>query len=77
MKKKKVHTIFWWTGGGIIILVSSLQALLFFFGDEILRESILVAFREYAKERFHTERMPELDFGELKLNLIGGTIDIT
>ncbi|MEM8968800.1 MAG: hypothetical protein AAGE93_20455, partial [Bacteroidota bacterium] len=77
MKKKKVHTIFWWTGGGIIILILSLQTLLFFFGDEILRESILVAFREYAEERFHTERMPELDFDELKLNLIGGTIDIT
>ncbi|MEM9832536.1 MAG: hypothetical protein AAF944_18020 [Bacteroidota bacterium] len=77
MKKKKVHTIFWWTGGGVILLVSSLQALLFFFGDEILRESILVAFREYAKERFHDEKTPELDFGELRLNLLGGTIEVS
>ncbi|MGB3586096.1 MAG: hypothetical protein WBA23_06130, partial [Tunicatimonas sp.] len=77
MKKKKAHSIFLWIAGSIVGLILLLQSLLFFFGDEILRESILVAFREYAKERFHAERMPELDFGELKLNLLGGTIGLT
>ncbi|WKN43957.1 DUF748 domain-containing protein [Tunicatimonas pelagia] len=77
MKKKKAHSIFLWITGSTVGLVLLLQSLLFFLGDEILRESILVAFREYAKARFHPERMPELDFGELRLNLLGGTIGVT
>ena len=66
-----------WIGIVAVGLVLILQALLYFFGDEILRESALVAFREYAKERFHDEQMPTLDFGELQLNLLGGTVGVT
>jgi len=77
LKKKQARTIFLWVGGSTAGIILLLQSLLFFFGDEILRESILVAFREYAKERFHAEQMPKLDFGELRLSLLGGTIGLT
>ncbi|MEQ9443099.1 MAG: DUF748 domain-containing protein [Cyclobacteriaceae bacterium] len=77
MKKKQIRTIFLWVGGSIVALTLCLQALLFFFGDEILKESILVAFRQYATQRFQEEYLPALDFEELQLNLLGGNITVT
>ncbi len=66
-----------WIGGSIITLILFLQSLFFFFGDEILKESILVAFRQYATERFHKNYLPSLDFNQLQLNLLGGNVTIT
>jgi len=66
-----------WIGGSIIVLILFLQSLFFFFGDEILKESILVAFRQYATERFHKDYLPSLDFNQLQLNLLGGNVTVT
>nr|WKN36759.1 hypothetical protein K4G66_30810 [Tunicatimonas sp. TK19036] len=77
MKKKRVRTIFLWIGGSIVALTLVLQALFFFLGDEILKESILVAFRQYANQRFQPSHQPSLDFDELQLNLLGGNITVT
>ncbi len=66
-----------WIGGSIVVFILTLQSLFFFFGDEILKESILVAFRRYAVEQFHQNHLPKLDFNELRVNLLGGNVTIT
>ena len=76
MKKKKIRRWILGVVGGLLLLLLLLQATFLLFGDEILKNSILLGFRQYSQQAFEPGREPELDFDNLSLNILTGNLTL-
>lgn len=77
MKKRTVRKWVWGIMGTILLIILTLQATLYFFGDEILKESILLSFKRYSERNFKPEKRPSLDFDNLSINIFTGNFTVT
>ncbi|MDF9796899.1 hypothetical protein OKW21_002162 [Catalinimonas alkaloidigena] len=77
MKKRTARKWIWSILGTMLLVILLLQATLYFFGDEILKESILLGFKRYSEQNFQPDKRPSLDFDNLSINIFTGNFTVT